>query len=61
MDAARDVLELRIDDMGVDDDDGPISEKRDALSRYNSLLFDHRVRRGHESLIIDSKAGYYGS
>lgn len=61
MDAAQDVLELRIDDMGVDDDDGPISEKRDALSRYNSLLFDHRVRRGHESLIIDSKAGYYGS
>jgi len=58
---AQDVLGLRIDDIGEDDDNGPISAKRDALSRYNALLFDHRVRRGHESLVIDSNAGYYGS
>lgn len=60
MDVARSVLGLRVDDIGADDEDS-IAEMRDALGSYNSLLFDHRVRRGHENLVIDSRAGYYGS
>ena len=54
MQVARRELKLLIDDL----EDTP--DVRNALASYNNLLFDYRMRRGHEHFAIDWVGGYYG-
>jgi len=59
MAVARRDLKLLIED--IDEDVGDRPDMRDALTAYNSLLFDYRMRRGHEEFVLDSVGGYFGN
>lgn len=54
MEVVRRDLNLQINDL----DD--TSTLRDALKVYNTLLFDYRMRRGHEYFCVDWVGGYHG-
>jgi hypothetical protein len=59
MKVARRDLGLLIEDLDQKTDE--MREIRDALTAYNSLLFDYRMRRNHGDFVIDSAGGYFGN